>query len=113
MTELESEFHQAMFNIYQEALRDLRYNARLFVEMVARHGGVETARRLLNTEDIQYGFDKLWEHRRLDLTVECHALQPRFKVLFDQDILREATRRLKDLGYIVDGNGNLRRSGNA
>ncbi len=110
MEEPETEFHQAMFSIYERALRDLGYNARLFVEMVAQHGGVETARRLLGTEDIQYGFDKLWEHDRLDLTVECHVLQPRFKGLFDENILREATRRLKDLGYIVDESGNLRRS---
>ena len=113
MTKLESEFDQAIFNIYREALRSLRYNARLFVEMVASHGGVETARRLLSTQDIQYGFDKLWEHGRLDLTVECHVLQPRFRELFHENILREATRRLKDLRYFVDEDGNLRELGSA
>ncbi len=112
MMDLESEFHQIMFGIYERALRELNYNAQFFVRMIAEHGGMETARRLLDTEDIQYGFDKLWEHDRLDLTVECHVLQPRFNKLFNDGIQREATRRLKDLGYIVDEYGNLRRSDN-
>jgi hypothetical protein len=102
-----------MFSIYERASRDLSYHPTVFVEMVERHGGVETARRLLSTEDIQYGFDKLWEHDRLDLTVEYHVLQPHFKELFNENVRREATRRLKDLGRIVDEDGNLRRSGNA
>ncbi len=107
MTNLESEFHQAMFNIYYTASRDLAYTPYIFYKMVAQHGGVETARRLLSTEDVQYGFDQLWEHGRLDLTVEYHVLQPCFKELFDENTQNEAARRLKDLGYFVDEDGNL------
>ena len=110
MMDLNAEFHQAMVGIYERALRDLGYNARFFIEMVAQHGGVETARRLLSTDEVQYGFDQLWQHRRLDLTVEFHVLQPRFRELFDENISKEATARLRDLKYVVDDDGNLRQT---
>ncbi len=102
-----------MVGIYGEALRAIGYNARVFITMVEQHGGVETARRLLSTEDVQYGFDQLWEHGRVDLTVECHVLQPRFDGLFDENIQRAAAARLRALGYTVDEDGSLCNVGNA
>ena len=112
MPDIEATFHQAMLDIYSKALRELRYNATYFAQMVEQRGGVETARLLLSTENVQYGFDKLWESNRLDLTVEFHVLQPCFKQLFDENTQKEAVRRLKDLDYMVDEDGNLRRYDN-
>ena len=111
MVALEAEFHQAMIHIYEEA-KEFDYHATRFRMMLEEHGGVETARRLLNAGNAQEGLTRLWEHGRLDLSVECHILKPRFSSLFDEDIRSEASERLRNMGYIVDDDGNLRRLGN-
>ena len=109
MSNLETDFYQAMIHIYQEA-EDFDYFATRFRMMVEQHGGVETARRLLSAGNAQEGLTRLWELNRLDLSVEYHVLHPRFQELFDNNTKVEATRRLSELGYTVDEVGDLRRS---
>ena len=81
----EAEFHVAMVRIYDTAKRDLSYNATRFIQMVSEHGGLEAARQLLRAPGVSDGFTTLWEHRRLDLSVEAHVLRPEFSDLFSPD----------------------------
>ena len=111
-TSLEAEFHQAMLRIYQEA-KTFGYHATRFRMMLEEHGGVETARRLLNAANTQDGLTRLWDHQRLDLAVEYHVLQPRFHSLFDESIRSKAGERLNAFDYVVDEDGNLQRLGSA
>jgi hypothetical protein len=57
------------------------YPAAYFLGMLAEHGGLETARRLLAATTILDGFTALWERKRLDLTVEALVLRPEFQGL--------------------------------
>ena len=108
MNDLASQFDAAMWNIYEEAKRPpCRYTAGYFRDMLAQYGGVETAKRLLATAEVQAGFTALYLCNRLDLTVECHVLQPPFQALFLPVELDAARRRLEDLGFYVDGAGAL------
>lgn len=108
MTDLTSQFEAAMWNIYEEAKRPpCRYTAGYFRDMLAQYGGVETAKRLLATTEVQAGFTELYLCNRLDLTVECHVLQPQFQSLFSPAELDAARRRLGDLGFYVDDSGKL------
>ena len=100
---LEQEWHKAMLDIYRMAKKDCQYNATRFLEMITDLGGLEAARRLINANTPSDGFTALWEHKRLDLTVEAHALMPRFSSLFDQGELEMARKRLVDYGYEFDG----------
>jgi hypothetical protein len=96
---LEERFHKAMVNIYETAKDECDYNATHFIQMVAKHGGVETARRLLRGREPQYGFTALWDCGRLDLTVEAHVLKPEFTELFTDEERSVARQRLEDYGY--------------
>ena len=96
---VEERFHRAMINIYETAKEECDYNATYFIQMVAEHGGVETARRLLRAKEPQYGFTALWECGRLDLTVEAHVLKPEFAELFSEAERCVARQRLEDYGY--------------
>lgn len=108
MNELTRQFEVAMWNIYEEARRPpCRYTAGYFRDMLAKYGGVETAKRLLATVEVQAGFTELYLCNRLDLTVECHVLQPQFQALFLPVELDAARKRLEDLGLYVDGSGAL------
>ena len=96
---LEKEFHIKMVKIYKDAAK-LGYRANRFLNMVYELGGVETAKKLLSTEEyIQEGIIKLWELGRLDLSVEALVLRPRYKALFTDQELKTAEKRLKELGY--------------
>jgi len=75
------------------------YGAGYFRQMLARHGAVETARRLLAGPLPQSGFTTLWEigpppWGQLERSVEFTVLLPWFRTLFSQEELDEAERRL-------------------
>lgn len=102
MTLLESQFHEDMINIYNTAKKELGYNASRFKQLVAEKGGLQAAKLLISKEGGTYGFEVLWESKRLDLSVEAHVLKPEYEELFTQqerDICRE---RLEQFGYVVN-----------
>ena len=93
------DFDRAMMGVYRSAKAECGYNARLFLRMLHEHGGLGTAKRLLAVDHSQYGFEKLWECGRLDLTVECLVLGPKYRDLFDAADLDRARKRLRDHGF--------------
>ncbi len=84
-----------MMGVYRAAKRECRYNAIRFLEMLHEAGGLQTAKRLLSTENAQYGFDKLWKCGCLHLTVECLVLRPKYQELFEESELDQARKRLR------------------
>lgn len=72
--------------------------------MLAEHGGIETARRLIRGSATR-GFDTLWEHKRLDLSVEALVNDPRWRALFSDEETGIAARRLKQYGYTTGTEG--------
>lgn len=92
--ELERRFDGAMMEIYERAGLELGYWATRYLQMLRRHGGLETARRLLNAKLTSDGYAHLREAGRLDLTVEAYALRAEFQPLFAADELASARDRL-------------------
>ena len=99
---LELDFHEAMVELYRRAKREIHYTARYFIDMVSNDGGRETARYLLDTKEPSDGYVVLWEHGRLDLSVEAEVLRPRWHDLFNDGQRATAARRLRDYGFDVD-----------
>jgi hypothetical protein len=95
---LEAEFHRAMVGLYEEAKKD-GYQASYFLRMVSDHGGVEAAKRLVNSPEPSDGFTRLWEMHRLDLTVEALILEPKWKPLFSDEERRRSRDRLLEYGW--------------
>ena len=98
-TEAESQFNEAMLNIYRRAKAEAGYNATRFLSMVVEHGGLETARYLLHAATVSEGYTALWERKRLDLTVEVMILQPEWQALFSDAKRRIAVNRLREYDY--------------
>ena len=99
MQEIERQFHRAMISIYETAKRELGYNATRFLQMISEHGGLAAARQLLWSDAPSEGFTTLWEHGRLDLTVEAHVLDPEFASLFTDEDREQARARLEAYGW--------------
>ena len=97
---LEDEFNQRMQELYQSGKVQAKYSAPLFRDMLTEHGGLETARRFIHSPDYAPGFTKLWERKRLDLTVEAVILQePKWHSLFTPEELEICKERLRGYGY--------------
>ena len=99
MSKLESEFHDAMLDIYRRAKSEADYNATRFLGMVSDRGGLETAKYLLHATTVSDGYTALWERNRLDLTVEALVLAEKWKPLFGRPEREIAVARLREYGY--------------
>jgi hypothetical protein len=96
---LAEQFDEAMMQVYERATNEAGYRPTRFLEMLQKHGGVETARRLL--PQVSDGFVQLWQRRRLDLTVEAVILDSRWKPLFTDSERDIAHERLRECGMNV------------
>lgn len=65
-----------------------------FLRVVEREGALTTARRLIMRSAPSSGFTRLWELKRLDLTVEALALRQPWRRLFTEAELGQARQRL-------------------
>ena len=102
MPDIEKRFNEAMMNVYRDAKEQCGYNAGYFLQMLYDRGGLGTAKHLLAKNEVSEGFTKLWEFGRLDLTVECVVLRPKFRGLFTDDEIELARKRLRDYGFDPD-----------
>ncbi len=99
MENLEGRFHEEMLRLYREANEQCSYNSVRFLQMVSEQGGVQAAKALLHATGYSDGFTTLWEHGRLDLSMEARVIQDPWRALFTADELAVARRRLKELGH--------------
>lgn len=81
------------------------YHPTIFHDMLERHGGLETAHRLLRPEtDLSYGFQRLCELKKSALTIEAMILDLDYAdQFFSRDELRIARERLEAAPILESG----------
>lgn len=84
---------------YSRAKIELGYNAKQLLHLVDELGGIGAAQRIVGADRPSDGFIRLWENRRLDLSLEALVLSPEYEELFDESILSKAERRLGEFRY--------------
>lgn len=89
----EKGFTQAMLAIYDEA-KKAGVNLTKFRQMVYSHGGLETAKRLVISDNTE-GFASLLLAGKPELTVEALILKDEWRDLFTQSELERAKEKLK------------------
>jgi hypothetical protein len=98
MTTLEAEFHEDMLETIR-VCKKAKYNPNYFQQMVAEHGGVGAAKRLLAAASAQTGLTEMYVRKLLDQTAEAHVLKQKYRALFTEEEIAIARQRLQDLGY--------------
>jgi hypothetical protein len=98
---LDQQFHQDVVDSIAE-MRRHGYNASYFHQMVQSQGAVRAAKILVGTGDFQSGLITLWEHKRLDLSMENRMLNPAYASLFTEEERKAARKRLADLHFVPD-----------
>lgn len=102
MSTLENRFHEDMKSIYFTAKKELKYKASRFFQLVSREGGLKVAKQLISKGGGTYGFEVLWENKRLDLSVEELVLRPEYHELFTVEERETCRNRLKEFGYEIE-----------
>ena len=94
-------FHQAMIaSCFQTKAEVKGYDPKVFRVMVERDKGWIAAKRVINASTDPYGYTRLFEEDRLDLTVEAIVVEnERWHDLFTDQELRRALRRLDRYRY--------------
>ena len=80
------------------AKKECGYNASRFLQMISEMGGLEAAKQLISKAGGTESFSKLWEHHRLDLSVEAHVLKPKYASLFSDEEKQMCRVRLEQFG---------------
>ena len=91
-------FERAMREACMESAR-LGYYPHIFIKMLDDLGGVGAVRRLLASDEAQYGLARLWEMGALHLSTEAHVVKEKWAPLFTESERAEARRRLEEYGY--------------
>ena len=100
LDELEQKFHQDMLDTYNTA-RKLGYRPGYFLSMVNQQGGRQAAKQLIQLQQPSEGFHKLWELKRLDISVEAKVLKPEYHALFTEAERQKCRERLAEYEYQV------------
>lgn len=102
MAELEERFHLAAVDLYNRAKREFGYNGARYLQRVHELGGVDAAKELLASPDMQSGLMRLWEEKRLDLSIEALVVVEPWRELFSSDQIAAAERNLRSLEYPLE-----------
>jgi len=100
MDTLINKFSSDMENIYHTASK-LGYTPTYFWQMVQSMGGYQAAKKLISTKNPSSGLTRLWDLRRLDLSVEAHVIKPEYSSLFTDEERRICAERLESFGYKI------------
>ena len=95
---IEEQFHQEMLRISDQA-KEFRYYPSYFLRMVGEQGGLGAAKQLLKGNEMSSGLMRLWEQKRLDVSVEALILREPWASLFTDEEKASARERLEKLGY--------------
>ena len=99
-SDLQRRFELEMQNIYRRAKFEAKYNATRYLRMLHEHGGLGTARLLINASTVSEGYTALWMRGRLDLTVEALIYDnPEWQALFTKEELDIIWKRLSYYHY--------------
>ena len=97
---MELEFHERMLDLYRQTKAEVAsYNPLGFLQMVVDESGLMAAQKLLDAPDISDGFSRLWEAKRLDLSVEAVIIDEGWGHQFTPEQLAVARERLTQARY--------------
>lgn len=98
MSNIEAAFARELEQTYHQAAAK-GYRATYFLQMLGEFGAVETAHRLLASEEVSEGLMRLWQLELLDISVEALVLKPEYAPLFPSAERATARQRLAALEH--------------
>jgi len=98
-TDLEKRLEQELLEASNLCRTKYKYNPSRFLQMMKAEGAVKTSIKLIMAPTYHEGLTRLWELKRLDLTVEAIIIREPYSELFPEEVVNKAKDKLKQLGY--------------
>lgn len=99
MENLKQEFHNAVMANIQIMAKEYNYRPTVFLDMINKSNAVAAVKQLINSNEVPYGYTKLWELNALELSMENLVQKEKWTLLFTDEELKKARKRLKDYGF--------------
>lgn len=99
MSPLEVQFTQELIDKSEKAKKECKYNPTRFLQMLAKDGGVKTAKLLIARDQISDGFVTLQMCGRMDLSMEASVVDKKYADLFTDDEVNACFMRLCECGF--------------
>lgn len=96
----ERRFESELRRNVDQARKELRYPATIFVSELEKHGAFKAAQRLLERSPTD-GFTTLLLARRLDLSLEAVAIKPEWRRFFNPALISRIEKLLKESDFEV------------
>lgn len=97
-------YSDRVWNAIKESINSCKYRPQILISMLIESGdAIKTTQQIIRNPNITYGFEKLRECNRLDLTLEAILLEEEWANLFTEDEKNIAGDRLAEVGYHVAG----------
>lgn len=96
---LRQTFHEELLGLYKRIVKELKYKSPRLLEMMNKYGGYEAVIKMLPTDAHTFDFTLLWEHERLDLSIEALVTKERYKTLFPEEVVTFCQKRLDEYNY--------------
>ena len=97
--QLIKEFNERTIALYNEIHKETGYNATRFLQMISSSSGYEATKVLIRANRVSEELTKLWEFKRLDLSIEAEILKEKWSPIFTCDEKAIAEKCLLELGY--------------
>jgi hypothetical protein len=93
-------FDERVRNAIREMI-GLGYRPQAFMGMIFQYDTIEAVKRLINSTRVPDGFVRLWELKRLDLSMENIIQEPEGHNLFTDEEREMARKRLAAYEYSI------------
>ena len=98
--ELAKQFHNDLVKACNRMKKESGCNPTHFLKNLSTRGGVQAAKMMIAKNSDAETFTKLWENKKLGLSVEAHVIKSAYRELFTEEEVKICVKRLRDYGYL-------------
>lgn len=98
---LEESFHTNMVKACNKMKKEAGCNPTHFLKNLSTLGGVQAAKIMIAKNSDFETFTKLWEKKKLGLSVEAQVIKSDYRELFTEEEVKICVKRLRDYGYLM------------
>ena len=110
---LEDQFHDEMLTLFDRTYAESNgeYWPRYFLQEGRKIGGLASAKKSPRPQNLGTGFGRIADLDLLHLSIDHSALLPKWASFFTMQELREARKRLENLGIVIARGAKPRMAG--
>lgn len=98
---LEKSFHDDIVKTCNRMKKEAGCNPTHFLKNLSTLGGVQAAKIMIAKNSDAETFTRLWEKKKLSLSVEAQVIKSDYRELFTEEEIKICVKRLRDYGYLM------------